>query len=123
MPDTTTQPPVLAHQARYRQARERAGLSQAQAAKLAGWPVAPIEVSGEARPEQHASLATLYGVTPCWLAGHQPSPDLTDLQHQAEDKGVSFSDWREIVTFAQALSQCPQCATAQPPITEKEITP
>jgi hypothetical protein len=76
---------------------------------LAGFHVEHIEQGREPSTSEHKTLAELYEVTQCWLAGYQPSPDLTDLQRQAEDKDVSFSDWREIVAFAQSCATCDEC--------------
>jgi transcriptional regulator with XRE-family HTH domain len=95
---------------RYKEARERAGLSLGQAVLALGPAIVGIE-SGELSPghEDHEMLARAYGVTPCWLAGHDPSPDLTDLARQAEDKNVSEADWREIATFAASMVTCDAC--------------
>ena len=100
---------------RYQLARERAGLSVAQASRRSGLPVATIEAADGAGPEQHATLAELYGVTPCWLAGHDPDPPAADdLRRQAAAKGVSFHDWGEIASFRSSLSVCAACKDVTP---------
>jgi transcriptional regulator with XRE-family HTH domain len=100
--------------ARYELARKRAGLSQAQAKRVLCFSVTGIEDGSEApTPERHALMARAYGVTECWLAGHDPSPDLTELWRQAQDKGVSDHDWQEIATFAASIAMCGQCKEAK----------
>lgn len=118
---------------RYREARERAGLSPRQASSIIGYEVAAIEAGlFEISPPLHDALAKLYGVTPCWLAGHDTAPDLTDLAQQAEDKGVTFGDWAEIVTLVQSKATCKGCRgkpldgvllATEPPCACGSITP
>lgn len=97
---------------RLRQVRERAGLSPAQTKRITGLDVMAIE-DGSCVPNIRdvAVLATAYGVTACWLSGHDASVDLTDLARQAQDKGVSPGDFAEIATMAQTLAVCSTCHT------------
>lgn len=97
---------------RFRQARERAGLSLAQATKLTGLDIAWIETGTHSlSPSQVEILARAYRVTACWLSGHDAPVDLTGLAEQAQDKGVSPGDFAEIATMAQTLAVCAACHT------------
>lgn len=95
---------------RYAQARERAGLTRAQAIRILGFPTDHIERGAESpTPDRHAAMARAYGVSECWLRGHDPDPDLDELVRQAKDKQVSPEDWREVVLLIVSGSTCATC--------------
>jgi hypothetical protein len=101
---------------RYEQARTRAGLSRAQAARMLGFPTNHIECGAETpTPDRHAEMARGYHVTECWLSGHHPTPDMTALAQQAQDRGVSEHDWDEIALLVQSQSTCSDCAAVSKP--------
>jgi transcriptional regulator with XRE-family HTH domain len=93
-------------------ARERAGLSRAQALRVLGFPTDHIERGAEEPTrERLEAMAEAYGVSVCWLLGHDTEPNIDELRRLASDKRVSDADWREIADFAAMTWSCDSCAT------------
>lgn len=91
---------------RSRMARERAGLSLSQAAKLLGWTETELAHNEREHPESvrhHDRLADIYGVSVEWLLGEVPLRDYAAVRTLHGHERLCFSDRDELATFMASL--------------------
>lgn len=100
---------------RYRRARERAGLTLGQAARLLGWTVvdlSAIETAAQrVHPATETKLAELYGVNVEWLGGDKERCDYASLKDVRGYDELSFHDRDVLAEFAASLPPAKPCAT------------
>jgi hypothetical protein len=103
---------------RIEQARERAGMSHEQAAKLAP-DIFPLNRNG-VNPEALAQAAKFFRVSLCWISGHDGQvlgADMVTLLVGLE----SPRDTMAVGEFASSLSSCPACLATMDELNIKAI--
>jgi hypothetical protein len=94
---------------RWVQARIRAGLSSRWAAEMTGIDIGSIE-SGSTDPteSQLRDAARVYGVSECWLSGHQTEigPGFNDAVMTTD---ISGRDVARISDLLHSISSCRDC--------------
>lgn len=102
---------------RYCRAREIAGLSPAQAARMLGWaqgPLHAIEIGAGAPPteDEQRRMSEVYGCSIEWLRGDSIEPP-ADLVKALRDKGVSDHDRDAVLEFAAMIQHKRPSAAAE----------
>lgn len=98
-------------------ARELAGLTLKQAARLLGWAPEPLEAieSGAwhlTSKDDHRRMCDIYGCSLEWLRGDHIEPP-ADLVKALRDKGVEGRDRDTVLEFAAMIQGLPSKGTAR----------
>lgn len=92
---------------RAKRARERAGLTLGQAARLLNMPSADVLASEERDSDfaeaDHAKLADVYGVNVEWLRGDKDRCDYESIKDVRGYDELSFHDREVVAEFAASL--------------------
>jgi hypothetical protein len=116
---------------RLRRAREIAGLSATQAARLLGWDTLALEEheTGHERAARYplsdgewTKLADVYGCSVEWLQGDEMPPPPEDLIEALDRAGVEGHDRETVIEFAQMIRHLPPAGSAQDRLAAAERT-
>lgn len=105
---------------RLRQARERAGLTIGQARRLlvrrdvlmsdTGLETMELSLDDALDIEPFVSvLASMYGVSTCWLLGHEDQHVHEETKRMISASSISADDKTEILLFNVSLAYCASC--------------
>jgi hypothetical protein len=100
---------------RAKRARERAGLTYGQAARLLNMPSGDLmgleERDSEFANADHTKLAEIYGVNVEWLRGDSDRCDYDSIKDVRGYDELSFHDRDVVAEFAASLPPAKPCAT------------